>query len=65
MSVLCQIPDVYFRYYPPYFRYYPPYSAEKTKCVIPGYLNVYPNQPSREEREIKSLKIGSFESYGM
>jgi hypothetical protein len=50
MSVFCQIPDVCFRYYPPY-------SAEKIKCFIPGYLNVYPNQPSREEREIKSLKI--------
>jgi hypothetical protein len=50
LSVYSQIPDVYFQYYPTY-------SVEKIKFVIPGFLNVYPNQPSKEEREIRSLKI--------
>jgi hypothetical protein len=50
MSVFSHIPDVYIRYDPPY-------SAEKIKCIIPGFLNVCPDQPNREEREIKSVKI--------
>jgi hypothetical protein len=51
MSVFSQIPDVYFRYYPTYS------VGRKVKYFIPPFLNVYPNQPSRKEREITSLKI--------
>jgi hypothetical protein len=50
MSVSSFIPDVYIVYDPPY-------SAEKIKCVIPGFLNVCPNQPNRAERKLKSVEI--------